>query len=200
MPPRRAPCALGRARDEIAILRDPGFSREARVVLPGRVVLGGLALLRGAFLRLDDYRLGTAARTILGRGELFGPDDRGEQIEASYRDDPARLAEYNLEDARLVRDLLEKTGLIELSVRRSLLTGMQARSRGAQIAAIDSLHLPALRARGEVAPSVSRRRRRRGGDRRRPGARFARGSTATSWCTITRASIRASFAHSTSTR
>ncbi|WP_437275288.1 DNA polymerase II [Sorangium sp. So ce375] len=155
---RRAglPCALGRGDDEIAILRDPGFSREARAVLPGRVVLDGLALLRGAFLRLDDYRLETAARTILGRGKLFGPDDRGAQIEASYRDDPARLAEYNLEDARLVRDLLEKTGLIELSVRRSLLTGMQVDRVGAQIAAIDSLYLPALRARGKVAPSVAR--------------------------------------------
>ncbi|MGK4003313.1 DNA polymerase II [Sorangium sp. So ce1036] len=149
-------CALGRGDDELAILRDPGFSREARAVLPGRVVLDGLALLRSAFMRLDDYRLETAAQAILGRGKLFGPDDRGAQIEASYRDDPARLAEYNLEDARLVRDLLEKTGLIELSVRRSLLTGMQLDRVGAQIAAVDSLYLPALRARGKVAPSVSR--------------------------------------------
>ncbi|AUX45304.1 DNA polymerase II [Sorangium cellulosum] len=148
-------CALGRGDEEISILRDPGFSREARAVLTGRVVLDGLSLVRSAFMRLDDYRLETAARTILGRGKLFGPEDRGAQIEASYRDDPARLAAYNLEDARLVRDLLEKTGLVELSVRRSLLTGMQLDRVGAQIAAIDSLYLPALRARGKVAPSVS---------------------------------------------
>ncbi|WP_437955095.1 DNA polymerase II [Sorangium sp. So ce119] len=148
-------CALGRGADEIAILRDPGFTREARAILPGRVVLDGLALLRSAFMRLDDYRLETAAQTILGRGKLFGSDDRGAQIEASYRDDPATLAAYNLEDARLVRDLLAKTGLVELSVRRSLLTGMQVDRVGAQIAAIDSLYLPALRARGKVAPSVS---------------------------------------------
>ncbi|KYF61183.1 DNA polymerase II [Sorangium cellulosum] len=148
-------CALGRGPEEVSILRDPGFSREARAVLPGRVVLDGLALLRSAFMRLEDYRLETAAQTILGRGKLFKSDDRGAQIEASYRDDPALLAAYNLEDARLVRDLLEKTGLIELSVRRSLLTGMQLDRVGAQIAAIDSLYLPALRARGKVAPSVS---------------------------------------------
>ncbi|KYF93409.1 DNA polymerase II [Sorangium cellulosum] len=148
-------CALGRGPEEVSILRDPGFSREARAVLPGRVVLDGLALLRSAFMRLEDYRLETAAQTILGRGKLFASDDRGAHIEASYRDDPALLAAYNLEDARLVRDLLEKTGLIELSVRRSLLTGMQLDRVGAQIAAIDSLYLPALRARGKVAPSVS---------------------------------------------
>lgn len=150
-------CALGRSAEDIALLRDPGFTREARAVLAGRVVLDGLALLRSAFIRLDDYRLETAARTILGRGKLFGPEDRGAQIEDAYRDDPARLAEYNLEDARLVRDLLDKTGLIELSVRRSLLTGMQLDRVGAQIAAVDSLYLSALRARGKVAPSVAER-------------------------------------------
>jgi DNA polymerase II len=150
-------CALGRTLEDISLLRDPGFSREGRAVLSGRAVLDGLALVRSAFIRLDDYRLETAARAILGRGKLFGPDGRGEQIEAACRDDPARLCEYNLEDARLVRDLLDKTGLIELTVRRSLLTGMQLDRVGAQIAAVDSLYLSALRARGKVAPSVALR-------------------------------------------
>ena len=51
-------------------------------------------------------------------------------------------------------ELLEHTGLVELTVRRSLLTGMQLDRVGAQIAAVDSLYLAALRARGRVAPSV----------------------------------------------
>lgn len=147
-------CALGRTGEQISLLRDPGFSREGRAVLSGRVVLDGLALVRSAFIRLDDYRLETAARAILGRGKLLGPEGGVARIEAAYRDDPALLAAYNLEDARLVRDLLEKTGLIELTVRRSLLTGMQLDRVGAQIAAVDSLYLSALRARGRVAPSV----------------------------------------------
>src|SRR5262249_53963007 len=67
---------------------------------------------------------------------------------------PGRLAAYNLEDARLVLELLAHTGLVELTVRRSLLTGMQLDRVGAQIAAVDSLYLRALRARGPVAPSV----------------------------------------------
>src|SRR5579883_3266312 len=66
--------ALGRADDELELLRDPGFTREARAVVPGRVVLDGLALLRSSFYRLDDYTLETAARTLLGRGKLFAPD------------------------------------------------------------------------------------------------------------------------------
>ncbi len=145
---------LGRDDEEALIQRDQSFTREARAVLNGRVMLDGLALLRSAFIRLDDYRLETAARTLLGRGKLFGPDHRGEAIEAAYRDDPAKLAAYNLEDARLVLDILDHTGLVDLTVRRSLLTGMQLDRVSAQIAAIDSLYLRALRPRGKVAPSV----------------------------------------------
>lgn len=148
-------CALGRTSEEIAIRRDPGFTREGRAVLSGRVVLDGLALVRSAFVRLDDYRLETAARALLGRGKLLGPEGRGAQIEAAYQDDPGGLCAYNLEDARLVLEMLEHTGLVELAVRRSLLTGMQIDRVSAQIASVDSLYLGALRARGKVAPSVA---------------------------------------------
>jgi DNA polymerase-2 len=147
-------CALGRTDDEVEIRRDQNFTRESRVVLGGRQVLDGLALLRSGFVRLDDYRLETAARAILGTGKLFGPEHRGADIERAYRQDPASLAAYNLHDARLVLEILERTGLVELTVRRSLLTGMQLDRVGAQIAAVDSLYLGALRARGRVAPSV----------------------------------------------
>lgn len=146
--------ALGRTDDEAEIQRDQSFTREPRVVLAGRQMLDGLALLRSAFVRLDDYRLETAARAILGEGKLFGPEHRAAQIEAAYREDPASLVAYNLRDARLVLEILERTGLVELTVRRSLLTGMQLDRVGAQIAAVDSLYLGALRARGRVAPSV----------------------------------------------
>ena len=83
---------LGRTTDEVEVRRDPGFSRDPRVILAGRLVLDGLALVRSAFIRLDDYRLETAARAILGTGKLFGPEDRGERIETAYREDPAASA------------------------------------------------------------------------------------------------------------
>jgi DNA polymerase-2 len=146
--------ALGRTQDEVEIRRDPSFTREPRVILAGRQVLDGLALVRSAFIRLDDYRLETAARQLLGRGKLFGPEGRGARIEAAYREQPAALAAYNLDDARLVLEILARTGLVELTVRRSLLTGMPLDRVSAQIAAVDFLYLGALRARGRVAPSV----------------------------------------------
>ena len=147
-------CTLGRSDDELDIHRDQNFTREPRAILFGRQVLDGLALLRGAFVRLEDYRLETAAQTLLGRGKLFAPGDRGADIERAYRTDPASLAAYNLEDARLVLAILERTALVELAVRRSLLTGMQVDRVGASIASVDSLYLGKLRSRGRVAPSV----------------------------------------------
>lgn len=152
------PCDLGRSASSITIRRDPGFTREARAFVPGRSVLDGLALVRNAFVKLDDYRLETAARSILGRGKLFAGDDRGTKIETSFQENPALLAEYNLEDARLVRDILAKLSLVELAVERSLLTGLPPDRVGGQIAAIDSLYLHALRNRARVAPSVSSER------------------------------------------
>ena len=147
-------CALGRTDDELDVRRDQSFTREPRAVLAGRIVLDGIALLRDSFIRLDDYSLETAARTLIGRGKRFAGEGRGKQIEAAYREDPAALAAYNLDDARLVLEILDRTGLVALAVGRSLLTGMQLDRVSAQIAAVDSLYLRALRARGRVAPSV----------------------------------------------
>ena len=146
--------AIGRNDEEFDLRRDASFTRESRAIVFGRQVLDGLALLRGAFVRLADYKLETAAQAFLGRGKLLTGDDRHEEIEALYRRDPQRLVDYNLQDARLVLDLLDRTGLIELAVERSLLTGMQLDRVSAAIASVDSLYLHALRQRGVVAPSV----------------------------------------------
>lgn len=148
------PFAIGRSDDPFELRREIGYTRAARAVTLGRLVLDGLALLHGAFIRLPDYRLETAAQTILGRGKLIGGHQRVDAILRAYRDDPERFVAYNLEDARLVSDILERTGLIELAVQRSLLTGMPLDRVSAAIASVDSLYLGALRARGRVAPSV----------------------------------------------
>jgi DNA polymerase-2 len=146
--------ALGRTDEVLELRRDQTFTRDARAILSGRQVLDGLALVRSSYIRLEDYRLETAAQTLLGRGKLFKGHDRGQQIERAYREDPAALVAYNLEDARLVLEILARTGLVELTVRRSLMTGMPLDRVSAQIAAIDSLYLGTLRGRGRVAPSV----------------------------------------------
>jgi DNA polymerase-2 len=148
---------LGRVEGEISFQQDPSFTRQSRATLPGRMVLDAIPLVRDA-LRLEDYRLETAARAILGRGKLLDSDapDAAAEITRLYFEDPEALVAYNREDARLVLDILEKEGLLELALERSLLSGMQLDRVGASIASFDLLYLPELRRRGVVAPSVDR--------------------------------------------
>lgn len=159
----RLPGRLGRAAGAVRFLEDPGFTRQTRAELPGRVVLDGIPLVRDA-LRLPDYRLETVARAVLGRGKAIDPDvpDPAAEITRLWREEPAALAAYNLEDARLVRDVLEREGLLALTIERSQLTGMPLDRVGASVASFDRLYLPELRRRGYVAPSVER------GDESRP--------------------------------
>jgi DNA polymerase elongation subunit (family B) len=146
---------IGRSDDDFDLRKDASFTRESRALVFGRQVLDGLSLMRGAFIRLDDYKLETAAQTFLGKGKLIAGDGRHVEIEALYRNDPQKLVEYNLHDACLVLEILDRTRLVELAIERSLLTGMQLDRVSAAIASVDSLYLNALRCRGVVAPSVA---------------------------------------------
>src|SRR5207249_11153368 len=86
--------AVGRTDDEFAARRETSYGAESRAIVYGRLVLDALSLMRGAFIRLQDYRLETAAQAFLGRGKLLAGDHRAEEIERLYRSDPRRLVEY----------------------------------------------------------------------------------------------------------
>ncbi len=150
------PCAIGRVAGPIAFQEDRGFTRQTRAIVAGRMVLDGAGLVRDA-LRLEDYRLETVAQALLGRGKLLDRDapDAALEIQRLHREDPAALAAYNREDARLALAIVEQEGLLALTVERSLLSGMQLDRVGASIASFDMLYLPELRRRGFVAPSVA---------------------------------------------
>jgi DNA polymerase-2 len=153
-------CRLGRVEGAIGFQQNRGFTRQGRADVPGRMVLDGIPLVRDA-MRLEDYRLETVARAVLGRGKKIDHDapDAGEEIQRLYREDRAALVAYNLEDARLVLEILEHEGLLDLTLERSLLSGMQLDRVGASIASFDLLYLPELRSRGVVAPSVDTSRK-----------------------------------------
>ena len=151
---------LGRTAGEIFFPQDRSFTRQGRAEVAGRMVLDGIALVRDA-IPLADYTLETAAQAVLGRGKLIGSaaGERVGEIQRLYREDPAALVAYNREDARLVLDLLEAESLLDLTIERSLLCGMQLDRVGASVASFDLLYLPELRRRGYVAPSVDSERR-----------------------------------------
>ncbi len=155
------PFELGRVAGRTGFQRDASYTRSSRADVPGRMVLDGPALLRDAFISLDDYSLETAAQTLLGRGKAIEKSglERAREIERMWREDPAAFVAYNRQDAVLVLEILEREALLELAVERSLLSGMQLDRVGASIASFDLLYLPELRRRGRVAPSVDAERK-----------------------------------------
>ncbi|HMB69211.1 MAG TPA: DNA polymerase II [bacterium] len=150
----RVRLTLGRGPDPLQLRpsQSPRGGSEARV--PGRLVLDGSDLLRGAFLRFESYSLDSVSREVLGVGKTMHGTDRAGAILKAFREDREKLVEYNRVDAQLVLDVLDKLQLLELTVERSRLTGMPPDRVAASIASFDFLYLSELGRRGLVAPSV----------------------------------------------
>lgn len=153
------PLALGRGPEGLRVRPGIGPRAMRQVHVPGRVVLDGIQLLRGAFIRMEDYGLDAVARGVLGEGKAIDSRrlqgrSRAQEVLRLYREDRARFVEYNRTDARLALQILEKLRVVELAVERSLLTGMPLDRVSSAIAAFDFRYLTELRRRGVVAPTV----------------------------------------------
>ncbi|HEX2961812.1 MAG TPA: DNA polymerase II [Ignavibacteriales bacterium] len=121
--------------------------------IPGRVVLDGPPTLRSAFYSFEDFKLETVAQELLGKGKTITPDeDKIGEIERYFSEDKHKLAEYNLQDAVLVTEIFSKTGLIDLCVTRSQISGLMMDQLSKMTQAFDNFYLPRLHRAGFVAP------------------------------------------------
>lgn len=145
---------IGRGPGGVRLRENRGGRERLQVTVPGRVVLDGLRLLRGAFVRMDSYALDFVAHQLLGEGKTVSGDDRGAEILDMFKHHRDRLVEYNLQDAKLVTGILDRLHLVELAVERSRLTGMAPDRVAASIASFDFLYMKELFQRGVVAPTV----------------------------------------------
>jgi len=152
----RVPFQLGRDAGTVRVRPARGYFGSGQASIPGRLVLDGMDLVRGAFMRFDDYSLNGVAGEVLGEGkvEMGGSGNRAEDILARYRDDLETFAAYARTDARLALEIVEKLDLVNLAVARSRLTGMTPDRVSASIASFDFRYLSALRKRRIVAPTV----------------------------------------------
>jgi DNA polymerase-2 len=150
------PFLLGREPGALRVRKAEGYFGSGQASIPGRVVLDGIDLLRGAFVRMDEYSLDAVAREVLGEGKTVAGDvhDRIGEILHNYRHDLAAFAVYARTDARLAYDILARLDLVRLACARSQLTGMTPDRIGASIASFDFLYLTELNGRGIVAPTV----------------------------------------------
>lgn len=142
---------LGRVDWSCTLKIYDSFFKDSTAEFPGRVVLDAMHLLKTSFIEIEDYKLQTAAKEILGDSKLITDEiDKGEEIENLYYKEPLKLIEYNLKDAELVLKILEKKNIIELTILRSLLTGMQLDRVKASIASLDSLYIRETKKLGYV--------------------------------------------------
>ncbi len=142
--------SIGRADWEASLRIYNDFFRDSKAEIPGRMVLDGIHLLKSSFIALDDYTLDNAAKTFVGEKKLIGKEHKGEKIVEYFRKNPQMLADYNLKDSELVLEILKKTGTVELTIQRSLLTGMQLDRVSASVASLDSMYLRETKKRGIV--------------------------------------------------
>lgn len=124
-------------------------------LIPGRVILDGIELMRSATYVFENFSLEYVARQILKRGKLVDDvDQRGQEITEQFINDKPALARYNLEDCRLVWDIFKHEDLLGFAIERSKLTGLEFDRYGGSVAALDFLYLPRLHRRGYVAPAL----------------------------------------------
>ena len=163
----KIPFDIGRTNDGAKLRIESSFFRASSADIPGRQVLDGLSLIRDPFIQqapsmrnaqFESYTLDDVAKEILGKGKLIESHKRHEKIEKAYRENTQKshqlIADYNLNDCKLVYDILEKTKIIELAADRSMLTGMPLDKITASIAAFDSLYIREARKRNLVSPTT----------------------------------------------
>ena len=152
----KQPFDLGREPGNVRIRSARGYFGSGQASIPGRLVLDGMDLVRGAFARFDDYSLDAVSRAVLGEGKSVEGDvrDRAGEIIRRYRTDLAGFALYARTDARLALEIIEEMRLVPLALARSRLTGMQPDRVSASIASFDFVYLAELHKRDIVAPTV----------------------------------------------
>lgn len=147
---------LGRGGEVVRWRTAGNDSGREFATVPGRVVLDGIETLRTATFSFESFSLESVARELLGRGKLIDDvDARATEIQQMYRTDKPGLAEYNLEDCRLVTAIFEQADLVRFAIARSRMTGLELDRPGGSVAAFDFLYLPRLHRAGYVAPVVA---------------------------------------------
>ena len=156
----KTPLSIGR-NNSLAIWRQSHAEiKHYFLLIPGRVVLDGIDTLKSATYQFRSFSLEFVGNQLLGRGKLIQQENRkdplykAKEIKNLFRTNKVSLAKYNLEDCQLVWDIFELTDLINFSIERAKLTGLEMDRTGGSVAAFDNLYLPRLHRKGFIAPNI----------------------------------------------
>lgn len=147
--------SLGRGREPVEWRQSREQPVRHFVLVPGRVVLDGIDLLKAASYHFESYALDAVAHTLLQRGKQIDKTaPRGGEITRLFEQDKLALAQYNVTDCRLVEDIFAHLDLIAFACARAGLTGLPLDKTGGSVAAFENLYLPRLHRQGYVAPNI----------------------------------------------
>lgn len=151
---RNIPLKIGRQHQKI-FWRELSRSAQGYVYMPGRTIIDGIDALKSATYHFDSFSLEFVAQSLLGKGKkVEDVSNRMEHINHDFRHNKQKLAEYNLEDCRLVLEIFERTNLLDYLILRSQLTGLELDRAGGSVAAFTNLYLPKLHRAGYIAPNL----------------------------------------------
>ncbi|MGB2079606.1 MAG: DNA polymerase II [Vibrio sp.] len=148
------PLKLGRDGQSL-YFRQSNQNNQGFVTISGRVVLDGILLLKSATFNFPSWSLESVAQHLFNEGKAIDhSQDKMAEINRLFREDKHALAIYNLQDCRLVNRIFEHTHLLDYSIERSRLTGLDLDRMGGSVAAFTNLYLPRLHRAGYVAPNL----------------------------------------------
>jgi DNA polymerase-2 len=150
----KIPFTIGRIDWPCKVEVSREFIKDSSADVPGRMVLDGIPLLKTSFIKLDNYKLDTAAQTFLGQKKLVGAENKGEEIERLYKHDQQKLVDYCLKDSEMTYKIIFVSKAMDLTIQRSLITGMTLERIRASVASLDSLFLRYAKTRKIVLPNA----------------------------------------------
>jgi DNA polymerase II len=145
------PFILGRGNSPTKMYVRDNFFESSTVKATGRQVVDALSLVR-SYEKLESYKLEFVAQKILGKGKVKGIDIQN--MESFLKKNPQKFVDYNLQDAELVLLILEKSGALEINIKKSIITGLMLSEVNGSIASLDNIYIPRLHEIGYVAPSI----------------------------------------------
>ena len=150
----KIPLSIARGGQNL-YFRQSKNTQQGFVSLPGRVVLDGIDTLKTATYHFNSWALESVAQELLGEGKIIhDPFNRMDEINRQFCEDKISLARYNLQDCKLVTRIFEKTHLLQFSIERTQLTGVELDRIGGSVAAFTNLYLPQLHRAGYIAPNL----------------------------------------------
>jgi DNA polymerase II len=159
----KIPFDIGRTNERIRLKIENNFFKSSKAIIHGRQVLDGLNLIKDPFIReaplmkkikFNSYALENVSQQILQEGKLIKGKHRHNEIDNLYKTNKEKVVEYNIQDCKLVFDILEKTKIIDLAIERISLTGMPLNKLTASISAFDSLYIREANKKGFVSPTT----------------------------------------------